>query len=130
VEKKYLKHDKGAAMRIFSGIMCTVMVAFTVVQFNDPDAFHWIAIYAVAAIWCGFAAYRPALLGGGGQRLLILTLVLGAIGTVWYFPKTTGFWHTEVWWVTETAREGMGMMIAFAALVIAWITVRRYALEA
>ena len=28
-----------------------------------------------------------------------------------------GFWRKDVWWVEETAREGMGMMIAFAVLL-------------
>jgi hypothetical protein len=28
-----------------------------------------------------------------------------------------GFWRKDVWWVEETAREGMGVMIAFAVLI-------------
>lgn len=118
-------------MRIVSGVFCVAMVLFTVVQFNDPDVLHWALIYGVAAAWCGVAAFRPMLLSGVlTQRLLLATLVLAAVGTVWYFPKTPGFWHTEVWWVTETAREGMGMMIAFIAIAIAWVTGRRYAAPA
>ena len=114
-------------MRIVSGVFCVAMVLFTVVQFNDPDALHWALIYGFAALWCGSAAYRPALiLGIQSRRLLMAFLVLAAIATVWYFPKTPGFWQTEVWWVTETAREGMGMMIAFIALVVAWLTQRKY----
>ncbi len=112
-------------MRIFSGICCILMLLFTVVQFNDPDVLHWALIYGVVAIWCGVAAFRPALITQGWQRaLLVMCLALAAVGTVWYFPKTPGFWQTEVWWVTETAREGMGMMIAFAALLVAWFSGR------
>lgn len=115
-------------MRIFSGICCILMLLFTIVQFNDPDALHWAVIYGVAAIWCGIAALRPALASEGWPcHLLVICLALAGLGTVWYFPKTPGFWQTEVWWVTETAREGMGMMIAFAALIVAWFTARRYA---
>ncbi|MFT7594763.1 MAG: hypothetical protein ACI8R4_002087 [Paracoccaceae bacterium] len=116
-------------MRIFSGIFCISMALFTVVQFNDPDASLWIVIYGVAAIWCGLAAFRPSLIAvGWGRRLLILSVLLGLIGAIWYYPKTPGFWHTDVWWVTETAREGMGMIIAFVAILVAWLTVRRLTL--
>jgi len=43
----------------------------------------------------------------------------------WFWPQTPGFWHQEVWWVTEEAREGMGMMIAFIALLTVWFGTRR-----
>lgn len=112
-------------MRIVSGIFCIIMVAFTVVQFNDPDALLWAMIYGVIAFWCGVAALRTEVISGGwGQRLLVLSLAIAAFAVVWYFPMTPGFWRTEVWWETETAREGMGMMIAFVALAFAWLTGR------
>jgi hypothetical protein len=28
------------------------------------------------------------------------------------------FWRKDVWWVEETAREGMGVMVGFAILVV------------
>jgi hypothetical protein len=115
----------GTVMRIASGIFCVIMVAFTVVQFNDPDALLWAIIYGVIAIWCGLAAFRTEILSKDwGSRLLVLSLALASFAVVWYFPKTPGFWHTEVWWETETAREGMGMMVAFIALIVAWLTGR------
>lgn len=114
-------------MRIVSGVFFIAMVLFTVVQFNDPDALYWGMIYGIAAIWCALAAFHPTFTTRfWSQRLLLTCLVLAAVGTVWYFPKTPGFWQTEVWWVTETAREGMGMMIAFVAISIAWVTGRKY----
>jgi len=114
-------------MRVLSGLFFIIMVLFAVVQFNDPDVLHWALIYGIVAVLCGLAAFRPTLIAGvWGARILNLCLALAVIGVVWYFPKTPGFWQTEVWWVTETAREGMGMMIAFIALVIAWFTRRRY----
>jgi len=114
-------------MRIISGIFCVLMVLFTALQFNDPDVLHWALIYGAAAVWCGLAAFRPALTTCvWGRRLLGLFLALAAFGIIWYFPKTPGFWQTEVWWVTETAREGMGIMIAFIALVIAWLAGRNH----
>lgn len=118
-------------MRIVSGLFFVAMVLFTVVQFNDPDVLHWALIYSTAAVWCGLAAFRPELtLGILARRLLLVCLVLAAIGTFWYFPKTPAFWKTEVWWVTETAREGMGMMIAFVAIGVAWLAGRKHAVTA
>ncbi|MGR3609855.1 MAG: hypothetical protein ACU0BN_13505 [Sulfitobacter sp.] len=51
-------------------------------------------------------------------------MILYVFGIFWYWPQTPGFWRQEVYWVTEEAREGMGMMIAFAALLIVWLGTR------
>jgi len=113
-------------MRIVSAVFCILMILFVVVQYNDPDALLWSVIYGVAGVWCGIAAFRPAQLASDwGRPALLITLVLAAGGVAWYWPKTPGFWHQEVWWVTETAREGMGMMIAFLAVGVAWLVGRR-----
>ena len=57
------------------------------------------------------------------QLLLGLCLVLAILGTIFYWPQTPGFWRMEVWWETEAAREGMGMMIATLAVGVAAVTV-------
>ncbi|WP_146347370.1 transmembrane 220 family protein [Phaeobacter marinintestinus] len=112
-------------MRVVAAVFCGLMVLFALVQYNDPDALYWGVIYGAAAIWCGLAAFRPAMISGRGRTLLLGFLAIAAFGVVWYWPKTPGFWTQEVWWVTETAREGMGMMIVFIALIIAWLTLRK-----
>ncbi len=113
-------------MRVVSAVFCLVMILFAVVQYNDPDALYWIAVYGVAALWCGLAGFRPAVFSSRMWRgLLGATVVVSFIAMAWHWPKTPGFWQQEVWWVTETAREGMGMMIAVVAVVIAWMTSRR-----
>ncbi len=113
-------------MRIVAVVFCILMLLFTGVQYNDPDALYWIIIYGSAAIWCGVAAFRPVLLGMPLWRgLLIATLVLMAAAVVWHWPRTPDFWRQEVWWVTETAREGIGLMIALIAVAVAWFTARK-----
>ncbi len=113
-------------MRIVSAIFCALMILFTAVQYNDPDALYWIVIYGSGALWCGLAAFRPSVFSSPVWRgLLLITLVLMAAGVAWHWPRTPGFWNQEVWWVTETAREGMGMMIALIAIIIAWIAARK-----
>jgi len=111
-------------MRIIAAVFCVLMVLFAAVQYNDPDALYWGAIYGVAALWCGLAAFRQVQPSGILRLLLLASLAIAAIGVVWFWPKAPGFWRQEVWWVTETAREGMGMMIVFVALGIAWFAMK------
>lgn len=102
------------------------MVLFTAVQYNDPDALFWGLIYGATALWCGLAAFRPATFSKPlWDRLLTASLILAVIGVAWYWPKTPGWWRQDVWWTTETAREGMGIMIVAFALMIALYTSRR-----
>lgn len=113
-------------MRIVSAVFCVLMILFAGVQYNDPDALYWIFIYGSASLWCGLAAFRPATLCNPVWRgLLVATIVVMLAGVAWHWPRTPGFWHQDVWWVTETAREGMGLMIALLGVIIAWITARR-----
>ncbi|MEC5292277.1 transmembrane 220 family protein [Aurantimonas sp. C2-6-R+9] len=109
-------------MRVINGVFCVILVLFVAVQYNDPDAPLWMLMYGVAAFWCGAAAFRPFWLAHSPAReLLASSVVIGLALMVWYWPETPGFWKEEVWWNTETAREGMGVMIAFAGVVVAAI---------
>lgn len=114
-------------MRIVSGILCILMILFTAVQFNDPDAASWIAIYGLGALICGAFTLRPALFSEGpGFMFLSLCVLATLLGVFWYWPTTDGWWKSEVWWETETAREGMGMMIVLVFLFIIWLFARRF----
>jgi hypothetical protein len=106
-------------MRYVHIVLGLLMLAFAAVQYNDPDALLWVFIYLVPAAWAFAAAFRPASVRSlAGERLLWATVALGAGTMVYYWPAMPGFWHQEVWWVEETAREGMGVMIGFAVLVV------------
>jgi hypothetical protein len=110
-------------MRYVHIVLGLLMVAFAAVQYNDPDALLWIVIYLIPAAWAFAAAFRLAQVrSGAGERLLWLTLVVGAATTVYYWPTMPDFWRKEVWWVEETAREGMGVMIALGVLVVVLAT--------
>ena len=105
-------------MRYVHIVLGLLMVAFAAVQYNDPDAPLWIVIYLVPAAWAFAAAFRPARVHSlAGERLLWASVAIGAALTVFYWPTVPNFWVKDVWWVEETAREGMGMMSAFAVLV-------------
>lgn len=110
-------------MRYVNMLLGLVMLGFAAVQYNDPDALLWIVIYLVPAAWAFAAAFRlEQVRSQAGERLLWVSLVIGAATTVFYWPTMPGFWRKEVWWVEETAREGMGVMIAMAILIVALAT--------
>ena len=110
-------------MRYVNMLLGLVMLAFAAVQYNDPDALLWIVIYLIPAAWAFAAAFRLAQVRTqAGERLLWASLVVGAATTVYYWPTMPGFWRKDVWWVEETAREGMGVMIALAILLVVLAT--------
>ena len=103
-----------------------LMILFVGVQYNDPDGLLWAAIYLVPAIWAGILAFRPHLI----QKtlpfgLLGLSVSAELIGVIYYWPPTPGFWRQDVWGNTETAREGMGSMIAAVVILIVLATAVR-----
>ncbi len=113
-------------MRILNAILCVMMLLFIFVQFNDPDGPKWALYYSVPAIWAGLAALWLKKLGGQIVVPLLGASLLAAFAlVVVYFPRTPGFWKQDVWWETETAREGMGIMIATIVLLIAAVTILR-----
>ncbi len=110
-------------MRYVNIVLGLLMVAFAAVQYNDPDALLWIVIYLIPAAWAFAAAFRlPQVRSPAGERLLWATLIVGAATTVYYWPTVPEFWRKDVWWVEETAREGMGVMIGLAVLFVVLAT--------
>lgn len=104
-------------MRILNGVLALILILFAAVQFNDPDGPLWMLIYGFPAFWTALAAIRPTALALKPLSMLLsLTVAVALLGVVYYWPDVPGWWRTDVWWETETAREGMGMMIAAASL--------------
>jgi len=101
-------------MRLLHGVLLLLMLLFMAVQFNDPDGMLWVGIYGVSAALMVIALTWPNFFAQAPGRLVRWLCVAGlAAGVVWFWPTSRGFWRQEVWWETETAREGMGIMIAF-----------------
>lgn len=110
-------------MRYLNVLMGILMLAFVAVQYNDPDGPLWMAIYSIPMIWAFLAAFRlPLLRTPLGSRLLQLSVLAGVAAVAYYWPQMPGFWHKEVWWNEETAREGMGVMLLLIVLLVAWIS--------
>ena len=53
------------------------------------------------------------------------TAAAALYGVYHYWPTTPGWWRQEVWWETETAREGMGMMIVLVVVLVSGLTAQR-----
>ena len=110
-------------MKYVNIAVCAVMVLFAAVQYNDPDAALWIVIYLIPALWAALAAFRPRALGDTRVFAALCASVLAAVaGTAYYWPDSPEWWRRDVWWEVETAREGMGMMVVTAGLLIALVT--------
>ncbi|MEE8454867.1 MAG: transmembrane 220 family protein [Limibaculum sp.] len=113
-------------MRIVNGVFCLLLILFTAVQYNDPDFLLWGLFYGIGAVFTGMAAYRPGLFVSSRLAAVFALCLVASIGGVYYYwPTTPSWWMQDVWWQTETAREGMGMMIVTTALLITGFTVLR-----
>jgi hypothetical protein len=110
-------------MRIVNGVLCLLMLAFVAVQYNDPDAGLWMVIYGLPAAWAALAAWRPARLQARPATLgLGLCLLAALAGVAYWWPTDAGWWRQEVWWESETAREGMGLMAVAIVLAVVALT--------
>jgi len=101
-----------------------LMLPFIAVQYNDPDGLMWSLIYLVPVAWAGLATFRlDRVLGNRAFAALGVSVAGILLLTVFYWPTTPEFWNKDVWWETETAREGMGMMIASLVILVAAFTI-------
>lgn len=107
-------------MRIANLVLCAFMALFAVVQYNDPDGPFWMVVYAIPALWAGIAGFRPDLMARSPAKAgLAATLFVYLVGTIYFWPTEAAWWRIDVWWDSETSREGMGLMIATAVIAIA-----------
>ena len=107
-------------MRIVNLALCAFMALFAAVQYNDPDGPFWMVVYAIPAILAGLAGIRPDLMGRTAAKAgLAASLLLYAAATIYFWPTEAGWWRIDIWWDSEESREGMGLMIATFAIVIA-----------
>ncbi|MBX2878617.1 MAG: transmembrane 220 family protein [Granulosicoccus sp.] len=110
-------------MRFLNGFMMLLMLMCAGVQYNDPDGVLWMAIYAVPSFWCAVGVFHPQSFNWTICRWgLIVSLLGSCFGVMWFWPEAESFWQKSVWFETEAAREGMGMMIVAIVLLITWLT--------
>ena len=110
-------------MRLLNIILCVLMLVFAAVQYNDPDGFIWMGIYAIPTIWAAIAAWRNQWLGHKVVHFLLLFCIfISVAGVLVFWPSDEGWWRQKVWWEQESAREGIGMMIVILVLAVVWFS--------
>ena len=110
--------------RILNGAMALLFLFAASLQFNDPDAPRWVAIYAAAALVSGLAAFRPLLLPWYAPAV-VAAVALAWAGTI--APRALGriplsemfrSWEMKNELVEEN-REFFGLLIVAAWMVVA-----------
>jgi hypothetical protein len=104
-------------MRYVNAYLCLLFVVCAMAQYNDPDPPLWILIYGTPAAWAGAIAFRPSLLSHRPAGLAFLACLGAAVaGTLYLWPSLPDNWVR-----LEEEREGLGMMIVTAGLlVVGW----------
>jgi len=110
-------------MRYVNGFFCILLVLFTIVQYNDPDAILWILIYGISALWAGLAAFRPTQFAHNQLLLTLFGVSLLALiaGAIYDRPHSISDWYEN-----EVVREGLGLIIATVALLVVTFTLWRF----
>lgn len=112
-------------MKWLSLLLGIVFVGFTVVQFNDPDAPRWVAIYALCSVVCFGAAFGrcPPWLAASVAGLCLLWSM-----TLWpALLHMRGDSFTQMHNGNETdeeVRESLGLMIGAVACASVWFWIR------
>lgn len=92
-------------MNIIKGLLAVLFLAFSAVQYNDPDSWVWIIIYIVPVV-----LYILSI----KERYYPLTsIILGLLYFVGFFLLFT---FNSTWLYIEEGREGMGLLIAGVAV--------------
>jgi Transmembrane family 220, helix len=113
-------------LRLLNLLLCLLMLGFAAVQYNDPDWWLWVFYYLVPAFWAFIAGFRHRVFQAVQWLGWLWISVVGWAGLVWYYwPQMPNFWLKQVWMQEETAREGMGLMIALGVLLVALLTAYR-----
>lgn len=107
-------------MRTLNILLGLMMLGFIGVQYNDDDGLLWACYYAVPAVLAFTVAFKSGFARSGlGSRLLWASVAVWFGLMVYYWPDMPNFWQPVVFHAHETAREGMGMMIAWVVVLVA-----------
>jgi hypothetical protein len=111
-------------MKYLNLLFFILMTLMAVVQYNDPDGLMWALIYGIPTAWAGLTAFRlDRILNNDSAAALSISIAVTLVLTGYYWPATPDFWLKAVWWETESAREGMGMMISSFVILFATLTI-------
>ena len=102
-------------MRFLRLVLALTFATAAVVQYNDPDALRWVALYGLASLLCFWS------LGAAPPRLLVVGTALWA--GIWAAYWVPGVLAQGAITFDEEQRELGGLVIV--ALVMAGLALRR-----
>ncbi len=121
-------------MKVFNIFFCIVFILFAAVQYNDPDALKWIALYLYTAILCWFAfrnKFYPMayLIGIAVYGLYAIYKIFDANGLIDWMTKhhaenIAETMKAEKPWIEES-REFFGLIILIVVLLIDYFYAKR-----
>lgn len=110
-------------MNWVTGAFLLIMLLFAALQYNDPDALLWIAIYGLVALWCALTLWRPGLLRATPALRwgALASLAAYAVGFLWLIQTYSSQFLSQSMMApgVETTREAFGLLIC--ALVTAYV---------
>jgi hypothetical protein len=111
-------------MKILNTIFGLMFLAFTVVQFNDPDPILWIAIYGamvMVSVMAFFNRYFKMLLLGLAIAYLIYAALLFPSAMVWLKSADRSLLFDDIakmqYPYIEETREFLGLVICILVLI-------------
>ena len=109
-----------------------MFLAFTVVQFNDPDPLLWIAIYGVMVAACVLAAlnrFYPKILMALGGLYAIYCILLWSGVSQWFASDDKAMLFDDIakmqYPYIEESREFLGLFICLMVIALyLWLSMR------
>ncbi len=112
--------------------LAILFLAFTIVQFNDPDPFLWIMIYGSMIAVCAMAAYKmffPKLLLLQGGIYLVYCAFLWSGVSQWFASDDKSMLFDDIakmqYPYIEESREFLGLVICLVVIALyLWMSLR------
>lgn len=108
--------------KILGYLFFLLFVTGAVAQYNDPDAFLWIAIYTLAALLSlGFALNKI------NAVLLLVVGVISFIGFIYLYPSDFQGFDLDDGDITtvELGREAFGLLIISVVMLVFGFRLKR-----
>jgi Transmembrane family 220, helix len=118
-------------MKILNIVLCVIFLSFWGVQYNDPDPYLWMPIYAFVAWVCGLAAVKRY-----NKGLIFIGLCILTVYTLTYIPAVIDWVKMGMPSLVETmkaekkyielAREFGGLVMCDLALLFQFSQAKKY----
>lgn len=117
-------------IRIISGALALLFFLFAAFQYNDPDSFSWILLYAYVGVMATMGAF-----GRYNLALLVPGLAIFALYFIYLIPKILEWFASDDSLVggtmsddkmyIEQSREAFGLLMGLSVLVFLFFTRHR-----